>query len=157
MNIFVEEIGTTPTSTASQLFVDNKPFCFVIEDGYNEPKVPGKTRIPPGRYQIIQRKRGKFYEKYKTNHKHTFAIELKGVPGFTDILIHIGNTVGDTRGCLLVNKGLNISPTGAYFGKESTDVYLALYAKINGAFERNEEIWIEIQRREVIDDNTPAG
>lgn len=150
MEIFVEEIGTTLKSTASQMFIDGKPSCFVIEDGYNEVKIAGKTRIPPGRYQVVKRTIGKFYTKYKSDFDHSYALELIDVPGFKDILIHIGNTVEDTRGCLLVNNGISVDTALDYFGTSSTVAYLALYKKVDAAFKTGSEVWIEISRRDVV-------
>jgi hypothetical protein len=158
MNIFIEEIGTTPNSTASQLFIDGKPFCFVVEDGHRDKKVASETRIPPGRYQVVKRTEGRFYEKYKADFKHQFALHIINVPGFEYILLHIGNTIKDTKGCLLVNRNIGINPiTGNYQGTDSSSVYRALYMIVAAAFERGEECWIEIQRREIIDENTPVG
>lgn len=157
MNIFVEEIGTTPHSTASQMFVDNKPFGFVIEDGYRERKIPGETRIPAGRYRIMPRFIGGFYVRYKARFGHKFSLHVTDVPEFTDVLIHIGNTVKDTRGCLLVNAGIQLDRNGTYYGIDSTTPYKLLYNLVALAFERGEEVWIEIHRRPVVDENTPVG
>lgn len=158
MNIFVEEIGTTPNSTGSQLFVDGRPFCFVLEDGYRETKVLGETRIPAGRYQVVKHTAGKFFTKYKKDFGHDFALHIKDVPGFEWVLIHIGNTVSDTRGCLLVNRNIGITASPRdYCGTDSGSVYKLLYMLIKAAYERGEEVWIEISRREVIDENTPVG
>lgn len=52
MNIFLDEIVTTPNSTLSLVFLDNKQFCFTIEDGYRDIKVDGETRIPGHRAWI---------------------------------------------------------------------------------------------------------
>ena len=156
MEIFVEEIGTTPNSTASQMFVNGKPFCFVLEDGFREVKVKGITRIPAGRYKIVGRKREKFYEKYKRDFGHEFSIEIENVPDFSDVLIHIGNTIEDTRGCLLVNRLIGfISTTGGaqtYCGVDSTSVYKVLYTLVESAFEAGQEVWLEISRRPVVDE-----
>lgn len=153
MNIFVEEIGTTPNSTASQMFVDSRPFCFVVEDGHRDKKQFGETRIPAGRYQVIKRKTGKFYEKYRREYGHEFALWVKNVPGFEWILIHIGNTIKDTNGCLLVNRFIGIQAlTMDYVGTDSSSVYKLLYALVNAAYQRGEEVWIEITRREIMNE-----
>ena len=152
MNIFIEEIGSTNNSTVSQLFVDNRAICFTIEDGWRERKIQDETRIPAGRYRIRKRSVGKFYEKYKKAFGHTWVPHITDVPGFEYILIHIGNTTKDTSGCILVNRCIGInSAFGDYEGTESTSVYKLLYGLMDKAFERGEEIWIEIQRREVLD------
>jgi len=158
MELYLEEIGTTDHSTASQLFVDRRAFCFVVEDGYNEEKIAGKTRIPAGRYQVIKRFHGKKYEEYKRKFNHKYALEIANVPNYTNVLLHIGNTIKDTLGCPLVNRNIGINPiTGDYQGSDSSSVYRALYLIVDAAFERGEECWIEIQRREVLTVDTPQG
>jgi hypothetical protein len=35
------------------------------------------------------------------------TLRLHNVPGFTDILIHVGNTQADTKGCVLAAKNVD--------------------------------------------------
>jgi hypothetical protein len=107
-------------------------------------KVPGETRIPPGVYQIGKRTEGAFYQEYKRKFQHRLALEILDVPGFQYILIHIGNTVGDTRGCLLTGTGVDFN--GNFAVLKSTSAYLTLYEKISEAFDRGEGVEIEISR-----------
>ncbi|MAT70311.1 MAG: hypothetical protein CMJ58_12400 [Planctomycetaceae bacterium] len=54
----------------------------------------GKGPIPLGRFSFrkwVSAKLGK-------------TLRLSNVPGFTDILVHVGNTQGDTQGCILAGK-----------------------------------------------------
>jgi len=57
----------------------------------------GKGPIPVGNYQA---KRWMSPRLKKT-------IRLFNVPGFTNILIHVGNTQGDTTGCVLAGLGVD--------------------------------------------------
>lgn len=148
MELHVVEIVTTANSTASLMTMDGKPFSFVIEDGFREKKVAGETRIPAGRYQVVKRTNGKFFNTYRNLYGHQFSLEIKSVPQFSDVLIHIGNTIKDTRGCLLVNRKIGMDPTGTCFGEDSSSVYRLLYELIARAFDRNEEVWLNIERQE---------
>ena len=82
---------------------------YAVEDSYHKTKIPGETRIPAGRYNIIPRYHGKFYTKYKERYGHKFALEIENVPNFTDVLCHIGNFSSDTEGCVLINEGGNLA------------------------------------------------
>lgn len=150
MEITVREVATTKNSTGSLMLLDKRPFCMVLEDGYNFPKIHGKTRIPGGRYRVVPRYDGRIFEEYKKRFGHKFAIFVEDVPGFSGIAIHIGNKVSDTDGCQCVNRSLGIDRNGDFFGSDSTSVYLLLYALIEKAFERKEEVWLSVERFDVI-------
>lgn len=62
-------------------------------DGFLSSKIPGLTAIPAGRYRLISRHSTRFNRKLPA---------LVDVPGFSDILIHAGNTVANTEGCILL-------------------------------------------------------
>lgn len=151
MNIVVEEIWTTPNSTVSLLFVDQRPIGFILEDGYRDIKVPGETRIPPGRYRVVPSIHGEKFASYSRRFGHKFSIYVIEVPGFSGIMFHIGNTVKDTRGCMLTAGGIELKDRD-FVGTNSTVVYKLLYNLMAAALERKEEIWVDVIRREVIDD-----
>jgi len=85
----------TEKSTIGDFFVNNTFFSYVLEDMIREPgvKVPGKTAIPEGRYQVIIDQSTRF----KRAMPH-----ILNVPGFEGIRIHAGNTDKDTEGCPLL-------------------------------------------------------
>lgn len=58
-----------------------------------QQKVKGQTAIPEGEYKIVMSPSSKF---------HRNMPYLKNVPQFEGIMIHPGNTVKDTMGCILV-------------------------------------------------------
>ncbi len=157
MNLYLIEIGCTTNSTASHLYMDNKPFCFVVEDGFRERKVKHETRIPAGRYQILPLKNGKFFNLYSKRWGHKFVPWIQDVPGFDGILIHIGNTIADTSGCLLLNRGITLGADGNYSGTDSTSIYKLFYALMEKALERGEEIWLEIERLPIMYENDLIG
>ena len=54
---------------------------------------PSKAIVPPGQYKLRLRWSPRFKRK---------LFEVADVPGHTDVLIHPGNTIKDTKGCILV-------------------------------------------------------
>lgn len=89
--------------TVGALSVDGKYFCDVLEDTerlfwnvfgkLTGIKVYSKTAVPRGRYRVTMA--------YSNRFKKRLPL-LINVPQFEGILIHSGNTVADTSGCLLV-------------------------------------------------------
>ena len=98
-----------------------------LEDLPQDKKIPGKTRIPSGTYQLKFRTEGgktkKYAEKYGSMHKG--MIWLQDVPNFTYIYIHAGNFASHTEGCILV--GTRASGSSVI---ESGKAYSMLYPKI---------------------------
>lgn len=150
MNLHLQLIAETPDSTLSVLSQKGRFVCFVLEDGYREIKEPGRTRIPPGRYKVEYRKHGGFFEKHRSRWGHVFVPQLLDVPGFSDILIHSGNTVDDTRGCLLAGLGAEHGET--FRVTNSVTAYLRIYDLFSGAYFRGEDVFIRISRELVITD-----
>lgn len=77
--------------------------CYILEDEQRDIKVSGETRIPAGTYTIDRQPIDtpltlKYRQKYPWFKNH---IEIKNVPGFKGIYIHIGNYDADSDGCLL--------------------------------------------------------
>lgn len=149
LTIVLKPIGQTPNSTVSVMYVpsdDNKFLGFVIEDGHRDKKEAGKTRIPAGIYEIKKRFAGRHYDSYtgRFEHKHTF--QVMDVPNFSWIMIHVGNTVKDTEGCLLLNNGVTLDmKTQNFKGFSSISCYKAFYNYITPIIE-NCRIFIEVIR-----------
>lgn len=76
-----------------ELYIDNILECFTLEDIPRTFKIPGKTAIPAGTYDIELT--------YSPRFKCTLPL-LKNVKGFEGIRIHAGNRAEDTEGCILV-------------------------------------------------------
>ena len=83
--------------TTGILYVEEKMLCHTLEPQRRnlsaERKVHGKTAIPEGPYRIELKESPKF--------KRVMPY-LMNVPHFSGIMIHWGNSVKDTLGCILV-------------------------------------------------------
>lgn len=102
--------------TVGELYFDGTFQCFVLEDVVRKEKVPKKTAIPAGRYEV------------RLTHSQRFDCTMPilcDVPNFTGIRIHPGNTHKDTEGCLLV--GETVGQSGV---QNSRAAYEKLYAKL---------------------------
>lgn len=95
MELLLKRTWLSPQSTIGELFVDGVHECFILEDRYRPPgeaKVPGRTAIPNGRYEV------------RITWSPRFQCEMPlliGVPNYEGVRIHAGTTADDTEGCLL--------------------------------------------------------
>lgn len=138
--------------TIGNLYVDGVWMANTLEDkdrGLNfnmslseiqRIKVYGETAIPIGIYKIdMDTISPKFKDRAWAKCCNGKIPRLKGVKGFEGVLIHVGNTPADTLGCILVGynkiKGQIIN---------SSDTFKRLYAIMKEAYDKQEEITIEI-------------
>ena len=141
----LQHIDETPNSTVSGLTLNGQHVCYIVEDGHRDVKVKGRTRIPAGTYELFPRQSGGFWGRYHTRWGHDFVIGFKSVPNFKWILIHIGNSVLDTDGCLLCGKDYKKDIAGNYVVTDSTETYLMLYDLFAEFFDDG-PVFIEIDR-----------
>lgn len=140
-------LDETINSTYSKLVHGDEFFGFILEDGHRDVKEYGKTRIPAGTYRLIQRRQGGFYTRYKQRYGHHFVVELDNVPGFSDILIHIGNNPNDTKGCLCINSKVTFDKHNRiYTGEGSEQQYLEFMEHVFDMFIEYDGIFIKITR-----------
>ena len=120
--------------TIGELYVDGLFECFTLEDKVREPglKIPGRTAIPYGRYEVILSESPRF--------KKIMPL-LLNVPDFEGIRIHPGNTDEDTEGCILVGKAKG--DTAIY---SSRIAYDNLMIKLNNAFKIGNKIIMEVTK-----------
>lgn len=126
--IIVDRFTSDNETTVSVISLDGHFVCFGLEDGYKRKKVAGQTRIPAGKYNVSVRRFGGFHDRYahRFNAFHKGMLQIDNVPGFTDILIHVGNSHRDTAGCLLVGSGCNTGSVPMALNN-SVDAYEKLY------------------------------
>jgi hypothetical protein len=82
--------------------------CYTLEDEFRAEKIPGKTRIPAGRYEIKLRTVGGMHQKYVAKYPwHRGMLWLQNVPNFEWVYMHPGNKHEHTEGCILTGDGSN--------------------------------------------------
>ncbi len=135
--IKVERFMHNPESVISRVYVRDKFFCYSIEDAERTTKIKGATCIPLGTYDLGLRFSPNFSKKYApagTNPEDYKMIWVQNVPGYEYILIHTGNTISDTEGCLILGK--TIGRIKDKFGVDreavlnSKAVYFEFYASV---------------------------
>lgn len=115
-----------PDCEIGRVYINDELFCFSIEDAFRTTKIPGETCIPYGNYPLGTRWSPHFSKSY--NHE---MIWVKNVPGFEYILIHWGNTISDTEGCLIIGDKIGIiNQKDAVLNSRAT--YLKFYNKVIG-------------------------
>lgn len=120
----------TDTSTTGKLYVDGKFECYSLEDVVREQKVFGETAIPYGTYSVILDLSYKFKK---------ILPHILDVPNFDGVRIHPGNTVNNTRGCVLVGMTRKEDWIG-----QSQIAFKFLMEKLEEAYDRKESIILEI-------------
>ena len=102
----------TEVSTIGRLFVNDKFFCYTLEDkdrGLKQTdtllfiqakKIFGVTAIPSGNYELIVNLSPKFKR---------MLPRILDIKGFSGVLLHRGNSANDSLGCILLGykKGEN--------------------------------------------------
>jgi hypothetical protein len=135
MKLFLKRVSLKDHYTVGRLYVDSKYFCDTLEDttrdvnkdSINEVKIYGETSIPYGIYPIVFKISPSF---------HRTMPYLDDIEGFTNIMIHYGNSDKDTTGCILVGKNNIVGRVS-----ESKSTFEELYNIIEG--QKNLTIEIE--------------
>jgi hypothetical protein len=120
-------------STLSYLFVDGEFICYALEDAIRDVKIKGETAIPAGKYSLILNTYGAMNARYKRRFPdfHQGMIEIKEIPNYSYVYIHIGNNMGDTSGCILVGNSYELID-GDYELRKSRKAYVSLYKRLIG-------------------------
>lgn len=101
----------TDNATLGCLYLNEQLFCHTLEPctrAKDAPKVPGKTAIPEGFYPVNLETISPRFSNFR---RYPWARPCNGklprlcnVPGFSGVLIHVGNIPEDTEGCILVGQ-----------------------------------------------------
>ena len=147
MNLTLKRINGSKNDTIGVLYRNGGFVGFTLEDEYRETKEPGKTRIPAGTYKITLRTVGGFHKRYagKFPEMHKGMLWIRDVPGFEYILIHIGNSHGDSAGCILVGDTCAQNTDRDGYISQSTQAYKRIYPPIAEAIESGEDVLITVE------------
>jgi hypothetical protein len=137
MKIIVDRFSETDTDELGKVSVDGVFVCYSIENPDRPEKIKGITAIPEGTYKVGRR---------ISPHFGVMVPWIMNVPNFQYVLIHWGNTVKDTEGCLVV--GLRIgSLENQRAVLDSKQAWEKLSAMIFDALDNNEEVTIEYMKK----------
>lgn len=143
MKLLIKRPYKNPKYTIGKLYIDGTYFSDTLEDPVRdlnndgdledpgESKIYGDTAIPKGEYKVILALSPKF--------KRILPVILN-VKYFTGILLHRGNSVKDTHGCILV--GENKIKGGLI---NSTVCETNLVKRMTAAINAGEEITLTIE------------
>ena len=111
-------------------------FCDTLEPTWRDykngaRKMKGQSTIPEGRYAVVI--------SWSPRMQKWLPI-LLGVPMFTGIRIHAGNTSKDTEGCILVGENRKVGMV-----VNSNTWLKRLKDRIVAAKERGEAVWITVR------------
>ena len=154
MRILVDRRWKKATYTIGILYIDGVRFCETLEDrdrglkssdtysSIRSRKVYGETAIPTGTYGVRLDVVSPKYEAVSWYRKLCGGKmpRLMGVPGFEGILVHPGNTALDSYGCLLVGRNTKVGQLTS-----SKDTFAELYRRMKKAYDKFEQITIEIR------------
>ena len=114
-------------------------FGYGLEDLVRDEKIKGRTAIPAGTYRLRLNTYGAMNARYKRRFPdiHRGMIEIKDIPNFKYVYIHIGNYFSDTEGCLLVGEYFKLYD-GDYAVYDSEKAYVRLYELVVDAAEKGE-------------------
>ena len=92
--ITIKRVATSDRGTFGVVLDKGKPFCVTCELPWkdNEPNV---SSIPAGIYEAVRVQSPRFGDTF----------EVAGVEGRTHILFHRGNSIKDSKGCILLAEG----------------------------------------------------
>lgn len=153
MELIVDRKYKKQSYTISNLLINDKVFCQIIEDTdrglkdsmSNEQikslKKYGITAIPSGTYEITL---DVFSAKFGSQSFYQEVCKgklprLLNVKGFGGILIHCGNTEKDSAGCLIVGENKEKGKV-----LNSRDTFRKLYSLLQDSKNKGEKITIKI-------------
>lgn len=141
MDLLLERKYLKKEYTLGALSINGKYFCDILEDTVRdinkdgtfdcgEFKIKGHTAIPYGEYEIVLT--------YSPKFKRELPL-LLNVPHFEGIRVHRGNSIQDTKGCLLPGENRERGKV-----LNSTKYEIELVDRIKKAIKNKEKVTIKI-------------
>lgn len=131
MQLLLRRYPSDAECTLGALYVNGKFQCYTLEDIVRPEKIPGETAIPAGAYRVELTMSPRFGR---------ILPLLIGVPNFTGVRMHAGNTKKDTDGCILVGTRMGVDQIA-----DSRMALEALLRVLGAAVQRGEVITITIE------------
>lgn len=131
VNLLLNREFQTANATLGRFWWEKECLYRTVEDLQRKEKIPGKTAIPCGTYQVIITDSARF--------KKPLPL-LLNVPGFAGVRIHAGNTSEDTEGCILL--GTSKTANGVANSRYACDDF---NARLRAALLRDDEVWLTIR------------
>jgi hypothetical protein len=140
MELLVNRETKTELSTVGSFFVDGNFESYCLEpvdrvltsdmtpEQIAAIKMPDKTAVPTGRYQVTS---------YFSPKQGCNVPCMQNIPGFEFVEIHVGNFPKDTDACLLLG-----TATGPDERLNSRVAVAAFYPKFFDAVDGGEEVWV---------------
>jgi len=122
--------------------IDGEFECYSLElpDKSNKQKI---SCIPRGKYEIKFREEPtNMTMRYRTKYDwFNYHLCLQNVKDRSGIYIHVGNTVKDSYGCILMGKQINTD----LFLSNSRKAFRSFYSTVSTALRKDEKVTITIE------------
>lgn len=119
--VLVRLISVPSEPKRGVLFFGGSPLCLTLELPYRD-NLPNISCIPCGTYSLEERT--DVYLHSGTELHRTY--EVTPVEGRDGIYFHTGNTINDTKGCILVGCEFDIIHKGIWESKKAFGLFLSL-------------------------------
>lgn len=115
MILLLKRFGYTDNGVFGALCEENgRPFLTTLERPW-QMNLQNVSCIPVGEYECAR----------VVTPKHGECFEVQGVPMRGSILIHAGNTIADSQGCILLGKEYDTDRYAILYSKIAVEIFMA--------------------------------
>ena len=119
MNITLQRLNMTENGTLGVMMLNGKPLFSTLELPWKDNQ-HNVSCIPAGVYKALYI----FSDKFQKN-----LFMLQNIPGRDAVEIHIGNTIADTHGCILIGMEYSLSEFAIVNSKLAFDNFMFMAPK----------------------------